>query len=320
MTRSKTCQQNAPKDSQRVILPRYGFILLIFMTLFWGINWPIIKIALEEVTVLTFRAVCLAGGALVILFLSKIFGHSLVIPRKLLPMLLLCSLLNITAWHSLTGYGIDLTSSGRAAIIGYTMPLWTAPLGFLVLGEMVTWRRIVALTLGTAGLGILIISDLHKLGEAPLGPLLMLGGALVWAGGTVVQKKVDWGVPTSVLIGWQYLIGGLPIFFAAAIVVDYESVSFQGVWTCLSIIYNIFIGFVFCYYAYYEVIRIFPIGIATVGTLATRIVGVFSGVLLLNERVGWEECSALALVVLGLGLPILINSGKVKMGLWAKTF
>lgn len=311
MNKLKTYQLNSSKGPQKVILPRYGFILLIFMTLFWGINWPIIKIALEEVPVLTFRAVCLAGGALVILFLSKVFGHSLVIPRKLFPMLFLCSLLNITAWHSLTGYGIDLTSSGRAAIIGYTMPLWTAPLGYLVLGENVTWRRIVALTLGTAGLGILIISDSNKLGEAPIGPLLMLGGAFVWAGGTVVQKKVNWGVPISVLIGWQYLIGGFPIFIAAATIVDYDYVSFPGIWPCLSIIYNIFIGFVFCYYAYYEVVRIFPIGIATVGTLATPIVGVFSGVLLLNERVGWEECSALALVVFGLSLPILISSRKV---------
>jgi drug/metabolite transporter (DMT)-like permease len=251
---------------------------------------------------------------LVILLLSKAAGHSLAMPRRLWPMLVLCALFNITGWHLLTGYGIDLTSSGRAAIIGYTMPLWTAPLGFLVLGESVTWRRICALVLGTAGLAILIASDVDKLGEAPLGPLLMLAGALAWAVGTVAQKKVDWGVPTSVLVGWQYVIGGVPIFIAAGALVEYQTVSFPTLWPLLAVLYNIFIAFVFCYYAYYEVVRIFPVGIATVGTLATPIVGVFGGALLLGEILGWEEYSALSLVVVGLGLPLLWRAPKVRLG------
>lgn len=300
--------------AQPVVLPRYGFVLLFFLTFFWGANWPIIKIALEDMPVLTFRAVCLAGGAFVILLLSRLADHSLAVPRRLWPALLLCAFFNITGWHVLTGYGIDLTSSGRAAIIGYTMPLWTAPLGFLVLGESVTWRRVVALTLGIAGFVILIASDMEKLGEAPLGPLLMLAGALAWAVGTVAQKKVDWGISTGVLVGWQYVIGGVPIYVAAAILVDYETVSFPGLWPLLSVIYNILIAFVFCYYAYYEVVRIFPAGVATVGTLATPIVGVFGGALLLGEILGWEEYSALSLVVLGLGLPLLWRSSRVRLG------
>ena len=299
------------KAAPATVLPRYGFVLLVLLTLFWGANWPIIKIALEELPVLTFRAVCLAGGALVILLLSKAVGHSLVIPRRLWPVLALCALFNITSWHILTGYGVDLTSSGRAAIIAYTMPLWTAPLGFLVLREGVTWRRVFALTLGTAGLAILMVSEVGKLGQAPLGPLLMLGGAMAWAAGTVTQKKVDWGVPTTVLVGWQYLIGGLPIFVAAGAFVDYESVSFPSLWPLLSVLYNILIAFVFCYYAYYEVVRIFPVGIATVGTLATPVVGLFSGALLLGEKLGWAEYGALTLVVLGLGLPLLMRPSRV---------
>jgi drug/metabolite transporter (DMT)-like permease len=300
----------AAPGAQSAGLPRYGFVLLIFLTIFWGINWPIIKIALEDMPVLTFRAVCLAGGAVVILLLSKLLGHSLAIPRRHWPMLSLCALFNITGWHLLTGYGVDLTSSGRAAIIGYTMPLWAAPLGFLVLGENVTWRRVVALTFGTAGLAILIASDIEKLDQAPLGALFMLAGAISWACGTVAQKRVDWGVPTTVLVGWQYIIGGVPIFIAAGALVDYETVSFPTLWPLLSVLYNILIAFVFCYYAYYEVVRIFPVGIATVGTLATPIVGVFSGALLLGEKLAWQEYSALSLVVVGLGLPVLWRSSR----------
>ncbi len=303
----------ATPEAPQTALPRYGFVLLILLTLFWGVNWPIIKIALEDLSVLTFRAVCLAGGAVVILLLSRALGHSLMVPRRHWPMLGLCALFNITGWQLLTGYGVDLTSSGRAAIIGYTMPLWAAPLGFLVLGENVTWRRAVALTLGTAGLAILIVSDIEKLDQTPLGALFMLAGAIFWACGTIAQKRVDWGIPTTVLVGWQYVIGGVPIYIAAAVFVDNEAVSFSTLWPLLSVIYNILIAFVFCYYAYYEVVRIFPVGIATVGTLATPIVGVFSGALLLGENLAWPEYSALTLVVVGLGLPILWRGSRSRL-------
>ncbi len=304
----------APPGRDSAALPRHGFVLLVLLTLFWGINWPVIKIALEDLPVLTFRAVCLAGGAVVILLLSRSLGHSLRVPRRHWPMLGLCALFNITGWQLLTGYGVDFTSSGRAAIIGYTMPLWAAPLGFLVLGESVTWRRMVALTLGTAGLVILIVSDIEKLDQAPLGALFMLAGAISWACGTIAQKRVDWGVPTTVLVGWQYVIGGVPVYIAAAAFVDYDAVSFPTLWPLLSVIYNILIAFVFCYYAYYEVVRIFPVGIATVGTLATPIVGLFSGALLLGEKLAWPEYSALALVVAGLGLPILWRPSRSRLG------
>ena len=295
-------------------LPGYGFLLLLLLTLFWGVNWPIIKMALDDVPVLTFRAVCLVGGAIVIFSLGKILGQSLTVPRHLWRLLIVCSFFNITGWHILTGYGIDLTSSGRAAIIAYTMPLWTAPLGIIVLGEPITWRRTLALIFGTLGLGVLLVSDFEKLGAAPLGLLFMLLGAMSWACGTVFQKKVIWGVPTIVLVGWQYVLGGIPIGISAFLFVDYDTVSFPSLLSLFSISYNIIFSFVFCYYAYYEVVRIFPVGVATLGTLATPVVGVFSGALLLGETLGWEEYIALMLVMLALGFPAFWGFSWSKLG------
>ena len=305
---------SSPVETPLTVLPRRGFVLLILLTIFWGANWPIIKTALEELPVLTFRAVCLAGGAVVILALSKVLGHSLRVPRHQWPALLLSGVFNITLWHVLTGYGIDLTSSGRAAIIAYTMPVWTVPLSFIVLGDRITWRRTLSLVLGTAGLAILIVTDPGTLDGAPAGPLLLLAGAMCWACGTIAQKRIAWEAPTMVLVGWQYLVCGIPIFIAAGFAVDYETVAFPTLWPLLSVFYNIFVGFVFCYYAYYEVVRLFPIGIATIGMLATPVVGLFSGALLLGEALGWAEYSALALVVLALGIPVLSRPRNVIVG------
>ncbi len=314
MGANKVNSNGGSAETPRTVLPRRGFVLLILLTIFWGANWPIIKTALEELPVLTFRALCLAGGAVIILALSKVLGHSLKVPRHQWPALLLSGLFNITLWHILTGYGIDLTASGRAAIIAYTMPIWTVPLGFVVLGDRITWRRALSLVLGTAGLAILVVTDPSALGGTPTGPLLLLAGAMCWACGTIVQKRVAWEAPTTVLVGWQYLICGMPIFIAAGFAVDYDAVSFPTLWPLLSVLYNILVAFVFCYYAYYEVVRLFPVGIATIGMLATPVVGLFSGALLLGEALGWAEYSALALVVLALGIPVLARPRHVIIG------
>ena len=94
--------------------------------------------------------------------------------------------------------------------------------------------------------------------------------------------------------------------------------SFPTLWPLLSVLYNIFIGFVFCYYAYYEIVRLFPVGIATIGMLATPVVGLFSGALLLSEPLGWAEFSALALVVLALGIPVLTRPRHVRISTGVK--
>ena len=293
--------------------PRLGVILLVTTWFCWGFSYPATGIMLDTVDVWAGRSIVMAVSGVMLLALAYVQGHEIAVPRAHCRDLVIAAVFNMTIFQVAMTVGIHLFSAGRTAVIVYTMPLWAAPLSFLVLGESVTWRRLVALTLGTAGLVILIASDIEKLDQAPLGALFMLAGAISWACGTIAQKRVDWGVPTTVLVGWQYVIGGLPIYIAAGAFVDYETVSFPTLWPLLSVIYNILIAFVFCYYAYYEVVRIFPVGIATVGTLATPIVGVFSGALVLGEKLAWPEYSALTLVVAGLGLPILWRSSRSRL-------
>ena len=294
----------APSAGGTEPLPRRGFVLLAALTLLWGVNWPMLKLALNELPVLTFRGTCLFFAGLVIIALHCAIGRSIKVPRRQWRPLLITGFFNITVWHLATGFGLVYTTSGRASIIAYTMPIWTVPVGYFVLGERPGWRRLSALALGSAGLGVLIATDAQTLSAAPLGPLLVLVGAVGWACGTVALKRTDWQVSMWVLVGWQCLICGLPIFVAAA-VVDADTVRFPSLWPLVSVIYNIFAPFVICYYIYYEIVRMFPTGVATVGTLGIPMVGLFSGALILGEPLGWSEFSALGLVIAALAVPVM---------------
>jgi drug/metabolite transporter (DMT)-like permease len=64
---------------------------------------------------------------------------------------------------------------------------------------------------------------------------------------------------------------------------------------------------IYCHWAYFALVRIFPAGIAAIGTLAVPVVGVFSSTLILNEPVGLSEVAALALVVTALSMALFFQ-------------
>lgn len=288
-------------------LPLRGFVLLALLTLFWGVNWPIMKVGMSTIPVFTFRGITLAAGGLALLLLARLRGDSLAVPRHQWRMLLAVALFNITLWFVLAGYGLVFTESGRAAIIAYTMPVWSVLFATLILGESFTWRRGLSLALGMGAVAILLAGDLAAIGRAPVGPILMAAAALSWALGTVLLKKVAWQASTFVVLGWQVLLGGIPIFAGAAFV-DPGGSQPWGLWPTLALLYNVFVPFLFCYYAYFEVIRLFPVGVATIGTLFIPVIGVFSGIWLLGERPGTQEYAALLLVVAALAVPVLTRA------------
>lgn len=295
---------------QRSNYPLRGLALLLAIGLFWGVNWPILKVSMEVIPVFTFRAIAVFGGSLCLFVVCRYLGYSLRIPlNHWLPLILVTVL--IFGFQVLSGYGVLNTGSGRAAVMAYTMPVWAIPLGALLLSERITWLKLLALLLGLGGMALLLFSDMGTLGSAPIGMILMLVTAVLWALATIVQKKVQWVVPTIVLVAWQSLMGSIPLAVGASFI-DYNAITFPGWIPILGLLYNIFVATAFCFYAYFEVVRIFPVGVSTIGVMIAPVVGVFSGALILSEPLGILEFAALALVVAAIATPIMSRNSFLK--------
>lgn len=296
------------------VFPASGYLLLAGLTLFWGFNWPVMKIVVAEIPVWTFRSLCLIVGGGALLAIAKLGGRSLRVPTNEVRPLLLCAAFNIVGWHILSGYGVAMIDSGRAAIIAFTMPVWAAFLGRIVLNERFTWTGGVGLALGVLGLGVLIGTDFQRLGAAPIGSLMMLGAALSWAAGTVFMKRYTWSIPVGVLAGWQLIAGALPITLGALVIEripDPMAISYLAL---AALLYVLALPMVFCHWAWFAIVRMFPAPIAATSTLAIPIVGVISGALVLGEPIGGREILALTLVcaalVVVLVLPAALQAGR----------
>lgn len=283
--------------------------LVFAIGIFWGVNWPAMKIALGELSPWWFRTVTIAISASGLLWLARLSGERVRLATTDVRPMCAVSLFAITGWHLSTAFGLTMIESGRAVIVAFTMPVWAALVSTLWLGERHSWQVVVALLLGLCGLLVLLGPELGRLGERPLGALLVLLAAVSWAIGTVAIKARRWSVGVLALAGYQLLIGGVPIVLLTLWfepVPDLSRLTWQGI---VATAYGSTIALIFCYAAWVKIVTLVPATVAAMSTLLIPIVGLASSALLLGEPAGVRELSALALVLPALGL-VLLPRGK----------
>ncbi len=276
-------------------LPRSTWLLLAALTLGWGFNWPMMKIALGEVPVWTFRAICVAGGGAGMFLIAWRSGLHIRPPPGSWGRLTATALCNVTLWNVLIAQGLSQLPAGRSVILAYTMPLWVVVLSRPVLAEALSRRRLLGLGLGMTGMFVLIGHELAVLRSAPTGALLVVSAAFSWALGTVLMKRFPTDLPTTSFTGWQMLIGGVPIAIGALLL---DPGHWQPIgWPAAgAVLYNVFIAFILCHWAWFKIVGLASAGVSALGTLLIPVVGVFSSMLLLGERPAWPEYLAMFLV------------------------
>ncbi len=87
-------------------------------------------------------------------------------PRAWWPRLLLLTLVNMVVWHALMILAIPLLSSGRAAILGYTMPIFSAVLGSMLFGDRLAARGWLGVLAAAVGVALLLWNELQALGAS----------------------------------------------------------------------------------------------------------------------------------------------------------
>ncbi|MDR0997339.1 MAG: EamA family transporter [Zoogloeaceae bacterium] len=271
-------------------------VLMLAVALFWGLNWPVMKVAVRELPPLGFRGVALALGGLCLLAIARVSGKPVLPPPGKWKVLSWLSLTNILAWNALSIYAILRLPSGRAALLGYTMPIWSLLLSALWLHEKLSARRIAGLVLGALGVLAMLHAELTHLAGAPVGVLLMLAGAISWALGVVSIKRFPVPMSPVTFSGWLMLLGGVPLSLASLFLEwpQWHVPSHVGLW-CFA--YNVFITMTFCYWAWNLLVLRLPVAISSLSSLLVPLIGVASGMVLLGERPGVAEYLGAAFIL-----------------------
>jgi drug/metabolite transporter (DMT)-like permease len=284
--------------------------LLVALTLAWGFNWPMIKLAISGMAPMHFRLLCVAAGAGVLFAMARAARVSLSVPADEWRRLALIAFFNVTVWNILSVYAVALMASGRASILGYTMPIWSVLMSTWFLREPFTSRRALGVALGMGGMLLLLGAEFQAVQRAPAGALMMITAAISWAIGLVMIRKWPTAMPTTSYTAWQLVLGGVPI---AVIALLFEEGSFDpfrlAPGPMIGLFYNMFVAFGFCYWAFTKIARSAPVGVSSLASLMVPVVGVFSGALVLGETPRWTDYAALLIVVRSLAT-VLIPPGR----------
>jgi drug/metabolite transporter (DMT)-like permease len=269
------------------------------LTLVWGCNWPVLKMGVTEIAPLTFRSLTLPFSALGLLAISKLGGGSIRVPRPLWGKVAVLAFFNIAGWNGLVLFGLQQLPAGRSAILAYTMPIWSVLFALVLLHEPLSRRKAIGMLFGMAGMGVLLGEDIRHFQRTPAAALLILGAAVTWALGTVLLRKWKLPLPQNTLSGWMMLLGWVPLvalapFFATG---PLQAPSTGAVFALL---YNIVLAGTIAHWAWFTLARTLPVAVSSMSSLPVPVVGVFSGMLVLGERPGPAEWTALALVVVAM--------------------
>jgi drug/metabolite transporter (DMT)-like permease len=289
--------QSSEHSLARAMLP------IAVVTLIWGSNWPIMKMAVAELAPLTFRTLTLPFAALGMFVAAAASGDNLRVPRALWGKLAALALFNIAGWNAFVLFGVRELPAGRSAILAYTMPIWATAIAAFLLHEPLSRRKLLGLALGTSGMAILLGDEVRAFRQAPFGAMMILIASVSWAFGTVLLRKWQMPIAQNVMSGWMMLIGWVPLAIAAPFFdhqpldAELAAMSWRG-W--FAILYNIFLGGTIAHWAWFTIARTLPVAVSSLSSLPVPVVGVFAGIIVLGERPGPQEWIALGLVIAAL--------------------
>lgn len=280
-------------------LTRAQLVLLILLTLVWGLNWPVMKLGVTEFAALSFRALSMWLGLPVLALALVLLKVPFAVPRRHWAELLWLAATNMFVWHVCIILAVKTLSSGRAAILGYTMPIFSAVIGALVFGAALSRRGWVGVSAAALGVALLLWHELTGLAGRPGGVALALVAAGVWALGTQLLRRTRIEVPTLTLSFWMTALCALVVTLLAALSERPQwQVPSAAAWGAIG--YNAVLIFGFAHAAWFSLARGLPPVASTLSVMLIPVLGVFSGALWLGERLHWQDAAAVALMVVAI--------------------
>lgn len=268
--------------------------LVVLLGFAWGLNWIAAALALPDVRPWTLRFVGLSIGSATLFIAAWLSGRSVRIPKGQRLHIAIAGFLNVAAFNMLSLFAQMSGTTSRAIIVNYSMPIWTAALAWVLLGERLDRLRGVALALCIVGLGILV----WPLAAAgfPTGVLYALASAWAWALATIYLKWAKVNVDPLANAAWQLLCGWVLISVGMLIIDGYPHLFALPIRAYLALIYIGVFGVGLAHYLWWTIVgKLSPVT-ASIGSLLVPVIGVGASALVLGERLTVSDLIGFVLI------------------------
>lgn len=187
-------------------LTRSQSAMLLALTLSWGLNWPVMKLGVTGYPPLTFRMLSIWLGLPVLGLRLVRLRLPFRIPHHHWRELLVLAATNMSIPQACMILSVTHLSSGRAAILNYTMPIFSAVIGAILFHASLTRRAWLDVSAAALGVILLLWYEVTNLAGNPAGVGLALASAATWALGTQLLRRTTIDVPTMTISFWMTAI------------------------------------------------------------------------------------------------------------------
>ena len=294
-----------------VAQPLHGFalssrqlLLLAALTLVWGLNWPVMKAAIGAFPPLTFRSLSMWLGVPVLYAATRALKVPLRIERRHWRELGVLTVTNMVVWHVLAIVALQALSSGRAAILGYTMPIFSAIVGMVLFRQRLSLRQWAGVAAAALGVALLLWHEIATMAGKPWAACGMLLAAAVWALGTQQLRHTRITVPTLAIVFWMTVLTTL-VMTALAVGLERERWLAPPAATWFGIAYNALLIFGFAQPIWLVLARSLPPIASSLSVMLIPVLGTASGAWWLGERLHWQDFAAMLLMLAAIASVLL---------------
>jgi drug/metabolite transporter (DMT)-like permease len=286
-------------DEKRAI-DSFGATALIGFAAILAFNQVVIKVTGDGFGPVFQAALRSAGATVFLLAWMRVRRIPLVAPKGTLPWGILSGLVFSLEFICIYN-ALDLTTVSRASIIFYSMPVWVALAGHVLLpGERLSRMRAAGLALALSGVA-LAFADRGDGSASLAGDLLALGAALGWAAIAIMVRvtpmsrmQPETQLLCQVSVSAVVLMLLAPIF--GALIREPEWIHIAGIGFQAIIVVGL------GYLMWFWLMTIYQANAVASFSFLSPVLAVFFGWLILGETIGLQIWIALGLVAAGITL------------------
>jgi drug/metabolite transporter (DMT)-like permease len=281
-----------------------AYIALTLTSIIWGTTWVASKIGIQQVPALEIASIrqFIAGILLIVFFLLR--GQKLPTKKQFLWLAMMGILLFVSA-NGLATLSLKTIPSGMGALISALYPL------SVVIIERVFFRntRITAITflgllLGIGGIAVVFYDNAfanHTEGYA-WGVTLALVAMLSWSIGTIVLARSKIKINPYYAAGWEMFISSIVIIIMLFISGDTIPLAQIPLTSWGALAYLVIMSNIITFIAFIYTMKHLEPAKAALYAYINPIVAIFTGSLLLSEKITWKIIAGSLITLAGVYL------------------
>ncbi|MDQ3100661.1 MAG: DMT family transporter [Bacteroidota bacterium] len=204
-------------------------IALFLVNLIYGINFVVAKGLMPVVIQPSAFILMRVSGACILFWILRLFLPERVVPSDV-KRLFLCALFGVVINQLMFFEGLMRTSPINSSIIMVATPILVLVMSAMLIGERITWLKIIGVLLGASGAIALVFLKPEASGPdgSRLGDLFILINAISYALFLVIVKPLMARYSAVTVMAWCFLFGlvmMIPIGIGDLLLVDWKGLT-----------------------------------------------------------------------------------------------